>query len=113
MLSPAANSSLDLRDSKDILSEHEEQRLSRSRRLTILETDSATSDILELLSDIEDSDKDQESNDVIDEESEAMGRAAANLMSNIVLSADFRCEKNCKTEKIQSHLCTVMSELNH
>ena len=94
MLSPAANSSLDLRDSKDILSEHEGQRLSRSRRLTVLETDSAASDILELLSDIEDSDKDhdQDSQDVIDEESEAMGRAAANLVSNIVLSADFRCE---------------------
>ena len=91
MLSPAANSSLDLRDSKDILSEHEGQRLSRSRRLTVLETDSATSDILELLSDIEDSDKDHD-HDVLDEESEAMGRAAANLMSNIVLSADFRCE---------------------
>ena len=93
MLSPAANSSsLDLRDSKDILSEHEEQRLSRSRRLTVLETDSAASDILELLSDIEDSDKDQDSQDVLNEESEAMGRAAANLVSNIVLSADFRCE---------------------
>ena len=90
MLSPAANSSLDLRDSKDILSEHEEQRLSRSRRLTVLETDSA-SDILELLSDIEDSDKDHDQED-LDEESEAMGRAAANLASNIVLSADFRCE---------------------
>ena len=93
MLSPAANSSfLDLRDSKDILSEHEEQRLSRSRRLTVLETDSAASDILELLSDIEDSDKDHDQ-EVLDEESEAMGRAAANLVSNIVLSADFRCEK--------------------
>ena len=92
MLSPAANSSsLDLRDSKDILSEHEEQRLSRSRRLTVLETDSAASDILELLSDIEDSDKDHDQ-EVLDEESEAMGRAAANLVSNIVLSADFRCE---------------------
>ena len=92
MLSPAANSSsLDLRDSKDILSDHEEQRLSRSRRLTVLETDSATSDILELLSDIEDSDKDHDQ-EFLDEESEAMGRAAANLVSNIVLSADFRCE---------------------
>ena len=91
MLSPAANSSLDLRDSKDILSDHEEQRLSRSRRLTVLETDSATSDILELLSDIEDSDKDHDQG-VLDEESEAMGRAAANLMTNIVLSADYRCE---------------------
>ena len=92
MLSPAANSSsLDLRDSKDILSEHEEQRLSRSRRLTVIETDSAASDILELLSDIEDSDKDHDQ-EVLDEESEAMGRAAANLVSNIVLSADFRCE---------------------
>ena len=93
MLSPAANSSsLDLRDSKDILSEHEEQRLSRSRRLTVLETDSAASDILELLSNIENSDKDHEDQDVLNEESEAMGRAAANLVSNIVLSADFRCE---------------------
>ena len=92
MLSPAANSSfLDLRDSKDILSEHEDQRLSRSRRLTVLDKDSAASDILELLSDIEDSDKDHDQ-DVLDEESEAMGRAAANLVSNIVLSADFRCE---------------------
>ena len=93
MLSPAANSSLDLRDSQDILSEHEGQRLSRSRRLIVLETDSAASDILELLSDIEDSDKDQDQDQlVLDEESEAMGRAAANLASNIVLSADFRCE---------------------
>ena len=110
MLSPAANSSLDLRDSKEILSEHEDHRLSRSRRLTVLETDSATSDILELLSDIEDSDKDQD-HDVLDEESEAMGRAAVNLVSNIVLSADFRCENilfEFKTKnfnlKVQSHV---------
>lgn len=58
--------------------------------MTVLEN---SSDILELLSDIEDSDLGQdEGQDVSAAESERMGRAAADLMSNIVLSADFRCE---------------------
>ena len=90
--SSAANTTLDIRDRKVIIpSEHGEQSsVSRSRRLTVLEN---SSDILELLSDIEDSDLGQEGDqDVSAAESEAMGRAAANLMSNIVLSENFRCE---------------------
>ena len=94
MLSPAAaaNRTLDIRDKKVIIpsSEHGEQSVSRSRRLTVLEN---SSDILELLSDIEDSDLGQDEDQAVSAaESERMGRAAANLMSNIVLSADFRCE---------------------
>ena len=91
MLYPAANSTLDIRDSKVILprSGHEsEQSVSRSRRLTV-QDNSAASDILELLSEIEDSDQAQH----VSDESERAGRAAANLMTNIVLSADFRCER--------------------
>ena len=58
--------------------------------MTVLEN---SSDILELLSDIEDSDLGQDEDQAVSAaESERMGRAAANLMSNIVLSADFRCE---------------------
>ena len=92
MLSPAANSPLDIRDSKVILpsSEHEsEQRVSRSRRLTV-QDNSAASDILELLSEMEAS---VSSDQHVSDESERAGRAAANLMTNIVLSADFRCER--------------------
>ena len=91
MLSSAANRTLDIRDRKVITpSDHGEQSVSRSRRLTVLEN---SSDILELLSDIEDSDLGQdEDQDVSAADSERMGRAAADLMSNIVLSADFRYE---------------------
>ena len=91
MLSPAANSTLDIRDRQVILlsSEHEEseQSVSRSRRLTV-QDNSAASDILELLSEIEDSDQPLD----VSDESERAGRAAADLVTNIVLSADFRCE---------------------
>ena len=89
MLSHAANSTLDLRDNdSQVIISDQEQSVSRSRRLTLLDN-SAASDILEVLNEIEDSERGQD----ISEESERAGRAAANLMSNIVLSADFRCEK--------------------
>jgi len=100
MLSPAANSPLDIRDSKVILpsSEHEsEQRVSRSRRLTV-QDNSAASDILELLSEMEAS---VSSDQHVSDESERAGRAAANLMTNIVLSADFRALEDKFSDFVQ------------
>ena len=68
--------------------------MSRSRRLTVQNNSAASDipsgDILELLSEMEAS---VSSDQHVSDESERAGRAAANLMTNIVLSADFRCER--------------------
>ena len=112
MLSSAANSTLDIRDRQVILlsSEHEEseQSVSRSRRLTV-QDNSAASDILELLSEIEDSDQPLD----VSNESERAGRAAAELMTNIVLSADFRCESYSWTVRVYNQLHQKSCLNNH
>ena len=86
MFSAVANSTLDIRDS---ISEQETaaETLSRSRRVTVLE-DSVTGDILEILSEI------QETDDSDDDSAgyERAGQAAAQLMSSLVLSANFRSD---------------------
>ena len=87
MFSAVANSTLDIRDS---ISEQDTaaETLSRSRRVTVLE-DSVTGDILEILSEIEETDDSDDDSGV---EYERAGQAAAQLMSSLVLSANFRSD---------------------
>ena len=88
MFSAVANSTLDIRDS---ISEQETaaETLSRSRRVTVLE-DSVTGDILEILSEIQETDDSDD--DSAGSEYERAGQAAAQLMSSLVLSANFRSD---------------------
>ena len=89
MFSAVANSTLDIRDS---ISEQETaaETLSRSRRVTVLE-DSVTGDILEILSEIQETD-DSDDDSGAGAEYERAGQAAAQLMSSLVLSANFRSD---------------------